>query len=80
MRSTPSGRSSRELGGDCDLPAGAHAVEQESGELSLEGMVASLDGHVLLRERRVGSDPAALGREVARFLLDDAGGASLLPA
>lgn len=69
-----------ELGGDCDLPAGAHAIVDESGDLSLDGMVASLDGHVLLRERRCGTDPEVLGRAVARFLLDDAGGASLLPS
>ena len=41
-------------------------------------MLASLDGRVLIRERRLGSDPESLGRAVARFLLDDAGGADLL--
>jgi len=68
-----------ELGGDCDLPAGAHAV-LEGDEVVLEGLLASLDGHVVLRERRRGpaASAAALGRDLARFLLDDAGGASLL--
>jgi hydroxymethylbilane synthase len=68
-----------ELGGDCDLPAGAHASARFSGDLEIEGLLASLDGHVVLRHGVVvtGSDDAA-GRAVARFLLDDAGGAELL--
>jgi hydroxymethylbilane synthase len=68
-----------ELGGDCDLPAGAHAT-LAGDELTLEGLLASMDGHVVLRERRSVpvADGEACGRAVARFLLDDAGGASLL--
>ena len=66
-----------ELGGDCDLPAGAHAV-LVGEQIELVGMLASLDGRVLIRERRLGAAPDALGRAVARFLLDDAGGADLL--
>jgi hydroxymethylbilane synthase len=68
-----------ELGGDCDLPAGAFA-SVDGGGLVIEGLLASMDGHVVLRERR--SVPVAeavsVGRALARFLLDDAGGASLL--
>lgn len=66
-----------ELGGDCDLPAGAHAT-LVGDEIELVGMLASLDGRVLIRERRLGAEPDALGRAVARSLLDDAGGADLL--
>ena len=66
-----------ELGGDCDLPAGAHAV-LVGDEIELVGMLASLDGRVLIRERRVDDNPERLGRAVARFLLDEAGGADLL--
>lgn len=66
-----------ELGGDCDLPAGAHAVLR-GDEIELVGMLASLDGRILIRERRSGSDANGLGRAVARFLLDDAGGTDLL--
>ncbi|MEQ8843145.1 MAG: hydroxymethylbilane synthase [Acidimicrobiales bacterium] len=66
-----------ELGGDCDLPAGAHAVLHDD-EIELVGMLATLDGRVLIRERRTGTVPEALGRSVARFLLDDAGGTDLL--
>jgi hydroxymethylbilane synthase len=69
-----------ELGGDCDLPAGAFATTaaDAAGALTLRTMLASLDGHVLLEEERGGDDPEALGREAARHLLDDAGGAALL--
>ena len=69
-----------ELGGDCDLPAGAHATVAGDGSLVLEGLLASLDGHVVLRETRTGasSDAAAVGHALARALLDDHGGAALL--
>jgi hydroxymethylbilane synthase len=70
-----------ELGGDCDLPAGAHARLDPSGELHLEGMLASLDGHVVLRHAgSTDGDPVELGRAVARTLLDDRGGRALLDA
>lgn len=70
-----------ELGGDCDLPAGAYAVLTGDGptaEIELVGMLASLDGRVMIRERRTAADPDALGRSIARHLLDDAGGTDLL--
>jgi hydroxymethylbilane synthase len=71
-----------ELGGDCDLPAGAYArVPPEGAPLDLEGLLASLDGHVVLRHRRSqesGESPEQLGRAVARHLLDEAGGSALL--
>jgi hydroxymethylbilane synthase len=66
-----------ELGGGCDLPVGAYAVPY-GGIISLTGLLASLDGRVVLRETRTGDDPALLGAEVARYLLDDAGGAEVL--
>ncbi len=68
-----------ELGGDCDLPAGAFATAGHE-QVRLEGLIASLDGHIVLRHASVGSDadPGALGRQVARFLLDDGGGAAVL--
>ncbi|MEM8707369.1 MAG: hydroxymethylbilane synthase [Actinomycetota bacterium] len=65
-----------ELGGDCDLPAGAHAT-LIGDDIELTAMLSSLDGRVLIRERRSGGD-ADLGREIARFLLDDSGGRDLL--
>lgn len=67
-----------ELGGGCDLPAGAHAVVGDDGTIALRALLATLDGHVVLSDRREGTDGVALGRAAARYLLDDAGGASLL--
>ncbi len=72
-----------ELGGDCDLPAGAHAIVTGSGvdaTVRIEGMLASLDGHTVVRHTVEGPGAGAdqLGRAVARFLLDEAGGAALL--
>jgi len=42
--------------------------------------VASLDGHTVIRYTLAGSSTAAdaIGRAVARYLLDDAGGSALL--
>jgi len=73
-----------ELGGGCTLPVGAHATlaTPESavpGGLVVTGMMAGADGHVVLRHEATGSDGPALGRAVARYLLDDAGGADLGP-
>lgn len=69
-----------ELGGDCTLPAGAVAVLDDTahGDVDLLAMVASLDGRRLLREKRRGTHPDALGHSLARFLLDEAGGRALL--
>lgn len=69
-----------ELGGDCDLPAGAFATIDGSGAVVIEGMLASLDGHTVIRHTVTGPaiDADGLGRRVARVLLDDAGGSALL--
>ena len=69
------------LGGDCYLPAAALATLVLDGDedlVELEGLIASLDGHVVLRHRARGSEPDGLGREVAEHLLDRAGGRELL--
>jgi hydroxymethylbilane synthase len=51
-----------ELGGDCDLPAGAFAEVRADGVVGLRAMLASLDGHVMLKHGAEGTDPVALGR------------------
>lgn len=70
-----------ELGGDCDLPAGAHAVfvddlgdvlpdGADAGTLRLSAFLAT-DGTAsaeLVRMRSVGDDPTALGTQVAKDL------------
>ena len=78
-----------ELGGGCTLPVGAHATEvgPATGDddasmpaaLALTGLLAGGDGHVVLRHTATGTDGPALGRAVARYLLDEAGGADLGP-
>lgn len=63
-------------GGSCTLPvAGWAAVD--GAEVRLEAMVASGDGRIVLRAARRGTDPGAVGRELARHLLEDCGGAEL---
>lgn len=66
------------IGGGCELPVGAHAECLADGSLALEAMIASLDGHVLVRERVTGREHAALGPELAARLLDGSGGRGLL--
>lgn len=66
-----------ELGGGCDLPCGALG-RAGGGGVELVGLLASLDGHTVLRARARGSDPEALGRKIARTILDDRGGRLLL--
>jgi len=60
----------RRLGGGCQVPIAAHAVEQ-NGRLQLHGLVASLDGARVVRARAEGatSDPETLGVSVAEDLL-----------
>lgn len=65
------------LGGDCNLPAGALASAAE-GEVRIEALLASLDGHVLVRHAVTAADPETAGRQVAGELLDERGGRTLL--
>ncbi|MDQ6838627.1 MAG: hydroxymethylbilane synthase [Actinomycetota bacterium] len=67
------------LGSGCDLPVGAWATV-DGDTIRVEAMVASIDGHVLLKGHASGPacDPAALGASLADRLVVDAGGAALL--
>jgi hydroxymethylbilane synthase len=73
------------LGSGCTLPCGALASyvsarkeAAESGQrLVLEAMMASRDGHVLVRRSSFGEEPERLGRDVAVELLESSGGALL---
>ena len=67
-----------ELGSGCDLPVGAHAIAEGAGRLTLTGLIASLDGRIVLRHTATDLDGPALGRAVARHLLDKSGGAALM--
>lgn len=66
-----------ELGGGCSLPLGALATGGEQGSVHLMGMLASRDGHVVLRHSAEGQDPVALGTQLAVALLDERGGRAL---
>jgi hydroxymethylbilane synthase len=69
-----------EMGGSCTLPVGAYAeVVAARGDLALTAMLASEDGRVVLRHTARGDDPEQLGRDLARYVLDDCGGTSLGP-
>ena len=65
-----------ELGGDCDLPAGAYAIAAGKG-IQLRSMLAAEDGSLVLRDARSGDDPQQLGRTAARALLASGGRALL---
>jgi hydroxymethylbilane synthase len=67
-----------EVGGGCDLPVGAHATVDDSGRMTLTAMLGTPDGRIVLRQTMEGDDPLDLGRRLARHLLDEAGGSSLL--
>jgi hydroxymethylbilane synthase len=61
----------RHLGGGCQVPIAAYATP-ENEELSLVGVVASLDGSALIRATGSGSiaNPESLGARVAQDLLE----------
>ena len=69
-----------ELGGSCDLPVGAYATVEVDGTVRLTGLLAATDGRLVLRHAASGEDGEAVGRAVARHLLDRAGGRDLLLA
>ena len=56
------------LGGDCDLPAGAHATVDD-GWITLTGVLAADVDAPVARHSSSGDDPEALGVEVATALL-----------
>jgi hydroxymethylbilane synthase len=68
-----------ELGSGCSLPVGAYAT-LAGDRMVLDGLIASIDGRVVLRAGIQGSvsDPEALGAELAHSLLDRSAGRSLL--
>jgi hydroxymethylbilane synthase len=68
-----------QLGGGCDLPCGALAhVDGGEGAIVLDGLLASLDGHIVLRTRVAGDDPRDVGATAALDLLDGRGGRAVL--
>ncbi len=68
------------VGASCSAPVGAWAEPVGGESLRLHAMVASGDGRVLVRAALAGDDPETLGRELARHLMEDCGGAAVLEA
>ncbi|MEE9416507.1 MAG: hydroxymethylbilane synthase [Acidimicrobiales bacterium] len=66
-----------EVGGDCELPIAGHAVV-DAGTVEFSAAILSPGGQTVLTETRSGTEPQRLGRDVARWLLDEQGGANLL--
>lgn len=70
------------LGGGCDAPVAALATTSGSGDpggpVTLDALVASIDGGSVRRRRSVGEDPIALGTAVAEEILALDGGAPVV--
>jgi hydroxymethylbilane synthase len=64
------------LGASCSVPVAGWA-RRVDGDLRLDGMLATLDGRIVLRTYRVGEDPNALGVATATALLEDCGGSTI---
>jgi len=56
------------LDADCHTPMGAHAIAGDGDGLVLRAFVGAPDGGMWVRDELRGSDPEALGAEVARRL------------
>ena len=57
------------LGATCVVPVAAHALVGPDGAVTLDGLVASIDGRTILREQIEG-DPLVVGQELGHRLLD----------
>ena len=58
------------LGSGCTIPAGAWATSA-GGTITLRGVLAHVDGHVVCRDERQSQDPLLLGQLVARTVLEE---------
>tara|TARA_Y100001968_G_scaffold256415_1_gene242783 strand:- start:18253 stop:19155 length:903 start_codon:yes stop_codon:yes gene_type:complete len=62
----------RELEGGCQVPIGVNSRIDDSNNLTLTGMVASLDGKTLIKDEKIGSsnEPENIGIALAESLKD----------
>lgn len=65
------------LQGGCSIPSFALATLSIAGEVALTGGLVSLDGQQVLREQVVGTEPLAVGHELANRILN-LGGRTIL--
>jgi hydroxymethylbilane synthase len=61
-----------ELGGGCSLPCAAYATVRDDG-IAVDGLLASLDGGVVVRRSVEAADPEVAGRALAREVLEHGG-------
>ncbi len=66
-----------ELGGGCDAPVGALARSGPDG-VTIDALLASLDGRIVLRATARHEDPERAGQAAARQLVDEHGGRLIL--
>jgi len=65
-----------ELGGGCQVPAGAYTtLDENANTYSISGFISSLDGSLFLRAEETGSleDSGDISMKLARRLLDSGG-------
>ncbi len=62
------------LEGGCQVPIAGHATVDESGTVTLTGLVAALDGRKIIKATSSSSNPEALGVTLAQTLLDQGAG------
>jgi hydroxymethylbilane synthase len=60
------------IGGGCSLPVAAFARAQ-AGTLTLEAMIATNDGRMVIRKTASGADPHQLGRDLAEEMVERGG-------
>ena len=63
----------RALEGGCQVPIGAYAF-LEGSQIVLEGVVGSLDGTTVFREKTTGRDAESLGTDLAKALIEKGAG------
>jgi hydroxymethylbilane synthase len=68
------------LEGDCNVPLAAFAEEEADGALRVRGLVASLDGSVIVRGEARGTEAASTGFAAAERVLATGGAAVLARA
>ncbi|BBP91263.1 hypothetical protein BsIDN1_48810 [Bacillus safensis] len=52
------------------MPIAGYATMNEHNEIELTGLVASADGHTIIRETVTGTDPEAIGTACAKQMAD----------
>ncbi|MBK5289744.1 MAG: hydroxymethylbilane synthase [Acidimicrobiia bacterium] len=68
----------RALGGGCSMPCAAYATTDQESGMTIDALLASLDGSTVLRAQATGTDAESVGEAVAHTILDDLGGRALL--